>query len=131
MNAHVAYGGGGLPLTSLVKATSYSTCLAPAVAGALQRGTIHSVFQAAANITFPTGLVLSLNAANSPHMPNGLQLSTAGGAFPFSVLRVGMPVLLGTQRLHIEAADCSLDLSSCTRWNPHIERPEQLDMEMV
>jgi len=108
---------------ALTRATSYSTCLAAAAAGAAQRGVVHSVFYAAANIVFPGGLVLSLNAADSTRMPNGLELSNSPGTFPFTILRPGMPVLLGAQRLHIESAHCSLDLSHCTQWNPHINRP--------
>jgi hypothetical protein len=74
--------------------------------------------------------VLSLNAVATPRMPNGLQLSSPAGSFPFSALRVGMPVIFGAQRLHIEAIDCSLDLSQAPQWNPHIQRPDQLDMAL-
>src|SRR5437868_5858857 len=116
---------------TLTRASSYSTYAAVVARGVAQRGVIHSVFPAAANIIFPGGFVLSLNAITSPRMPNGLQLSALPGTFPFPVLRAGMPVLFGAQRLLIEAVDCSLDLSSCTQWNPHIERPSQLDMEIV
>jgi hypothetical protein len=38
-----------------------------------------------------------------------------------------MPVLFGAQRLLIESADCSLDLSHCALWNPSINRPEHLN----
>src|SRR5204863_3168474 len=106
-------------------------CVATAARGQPQRGVMHSVFPAAANVTFPDGFVLSLNAVTSPCMPNGLQLSALPGAFPFPVLRAGMPVLFGAQRLLIEAVDCSLDLSCCSEWDPHIERPDQLDMKIV
>jgi Protein of unknown function (DUF2877) len=102
---------------------------------------VHSAFNAAANIVFPGGFVLSLNAGSSAkqpkgrlpiaRMPNGLQLSAAVGTFPFTALRTGMPVLFGAQRLHIEAISCSLDLSLCSQWNPHIEHPTVLDMEIV
>ena len=116
---------------ALIRVTSYSTCLATAAAGEVQRGVVHSVFNAAANILFPGGLVLSLNAADSALMPNGLELSNPQGTFPFTVLRPGMPVLFGAQRLHIEAARCSLDLSYCTQWNPYINRPEHLDRRNI
>src|SRR5438552_7816335 len=116
---------------TLTRASSYSACIVTAARGQPQRGVMHSVFPAAANVTFPDCFVLSLNAVTSPCMPNGLQLSALPGTFPFPVLRAGMPVLFGAQRLLIEAVDCSLDLSSCTQWNPHIERPAQLDMEIV
>ena len=116
---------------ALTRASSYSACVVAAARGPAQRGLIHSVFPAAANITFPGDFVLSLNAVTSPCMPNGLQLSALPGTFPFSVLRAGMPVLFGAQRLLIEAVDCSIDLSTCTQWDPHIERPAQLDMEIV
>ncbi len=131
----------------LLKATSYSTCVAAAVMGAPQRGIIHSAFAAAANIVFPDDFVLSLNAASStyetdpavmgaiykssPRMPNGLQLSATSGCYPFSTLHTGLPVLFGAQRLHIEAIGCSLDLSLCSQWSPHIERPEVVDVEIV
>ena len=116
---------------TLTRASSYSTYVAVAARGVAQRGVIHSVFPAAANIIFPGGFVLSLNAITSTRMPNGLQLSTSPGTFPFPVLRAGMPVLFGAQRLLIEAVDCSLDLSCCSEWDPHIERPDQLDMKIV
>ncbi len=116
---------------TLTRASSYSTYVAVVARGVAQRGVIHSVFPAAANIIFPGGFVLSLNAITSPRMPNGLQLSTPPGTFPFPVLRAGMPVLFGAQRLLIEAVDCSFDLSCCSEWDPHIERPDQLDMKVV
>jgi hypothetical protein len=109
--------------------------------GAPQRGIIHSAFDAAANIVFPGDFVLSLNAASFsqhsgddlplPRMPNGVQITAPAGTFPFTALRVGMPVLFGAQRLHIEAIACSLDLSLCSQWNPHIEHPTVLDMEII
>src|SRR5436305_1745277 len=120
--------GGGWTLT---RATSYSTYVAVVARGVAHRGVIHSVFPAAANIIFPGGFVLSLNAITSPQMPNGLQLSTPPGTFPFSALRAGMPVLFGAQRLLIEAVNCSLDLSCCSEWNPHIERPAELNIKIV
>lgn len=119
---------GGWPLT---RASSYSTYVAVVARGVPQRGVIHSVFPAAANIIFPGGFVLSLNAITSPRMPNGLQLSSPAGTFPFSDLRTGLPVLFGEQRLLIEAVGCSLDLSCCSEWDPHIERPARLDMKVV
>ncbi len=116
---------------ALTRATSYSTLLATAAAGKAQRGVIHNAFDAAANIVFPGDLVLSLNAANSPRMPNGLELSSVPGTFPFTALRPGMPVIFGAQRVLIEAANCSLDLSHCTQWDPHISRPAQLDRDTI
>ncbi len=115
----------------MVRATSYSACIAAAARGVPQRGVIHSVFRAAANILFTQDFVLSLNAATSPRMPNGLQLSSAAEDWPFSALRVGMPVLFGAQRLHIEAVNCSLDLTNCSQWDPHIKRPAELNMGIV
>src|SRR6266446_2500845 len=169
----------------LINVTSYSACIAEAAMHMPQRGSIHSVFNAAVNIVFPGipqgtrkgypyhttpipgipqgtrkgypyhttpipgipqgtrkgypyhttpipgGFVLSLNAASTPRMPNGVQLSSPPGSFPFSALRVGMPVIFGAQRLHIEAIDCSLDLSQSSQWNPHIQRPDQLDMSIL
>jgi hypothetical protein len=114
-----------------MRVSAYSSGIAAAAREAPQRGNIHSVFAAAANIIFPRDLVLSLNAAGSPGMPNGLQLSAPAGAWPFSALHVGMPVLFGAQRLHIEAVNCSLDLSNCPQWDPHIARPEELNLHVV
>lgn len=116
---------------ALTRASAYSTNVAVVARGVVRRGVIHSVFPAAANILFPGDFVLSLNAITSPRMPNGLQLSTPSGTFPFSVLHAGMPVLFGAQRLLIEAVNWSLDLSCCSEWNPHIERSAQLDMKIV
>jgi len=110
---------------------AYSHMIEEVVAGLPRRGIVHSVFGAAANVLFPAGFMLSLNARSAPRMPNGLQLSAGAGAYPFSELRVGMHVLLGAQRLHIEAIGCSLDLSSCDRWDPCIQHPEHLNMEVV
>lgn len=116
---------------ALTRTTSYSTLLATAAAGKAQRGMIHSAFNAAANVVFPGDAVLSLNAANSPRMPNGLELSSISGTYPFTALRPGMPVIFGAQRILIEAANCSLDLAHCTQWDPHIARPAQLDRDSV
>ncbi|MEO8953555.1 MAG: hypothetical protein ABI396_10095, partial [Ktedonobacteraceae bacterium] len=116
---------------TLIKALSYSTCLAAAITGAPQRGFVQSVFRAAANITFPGNFLLSLNALDSPRVPNSLQLSAPGGTPPFSSLRVGIPVLLGAQRLHIEALALSLDLTYCPQWHPKIVRPEQLNPAII
>jgi len=75
--------------------------------------------------------MLSLNAADVPRMPNGLQLSAGTDNSFYAKLRVGMPVLFGAQRLLIEAVDCSLDLSACTEWDAHIERSRVLDRDML
>ena len=116
---------------ALIRATSYSTCLATAAAGEVQRGVVHSVFNAAANVLFPGSFVLSLNAIDSVRMPNGLELSNPASTVPFTILRPGMAALFGARRLHIEAARCSLDLSYCTQWNPYINRPEHLDRRNI
>ena len=116
---------------ALTRATSYSTLLTAMAAGEAQRGMIHSAFKAAANIIFPGGLILSLNASNASRMPNSIELSSVSGTFPFTRLRSGQTVLFGAQRVVIEAAACSLDLSYCTQWDPHISRPEQLDRDIV
>ncbi|HLJ33902.1 MAG TPA: DUF2877 domain-containing protein [Ktedonobacteraceae bacterium] len=110
---------------------SYSISIATAVAGPLQRGLVHSVFQAAANIVFPGDFLLSLNTATSPRMPNGIQLPTFPGTMPLSHLHAGIPVLLGVQRLCIQPLDYILDLSSAVQWNPFIERPATLDLDVV
>lgn len=139
-----------------VKALAYSTHIAQAIVGAPRRGAVHSAFSAAANILFPGDyvtqtsgnhaceetasssdarhqhdFVLSLNAASSIEMPNGLHLSAPAGTFPFSALAVGMPIILGANRLHIEAIECSLDLSSCEQWDSFIEHPADVDGELV
>ncbi len=115
----------------VMRALSYSTCLADAVTGAAQRGFVQSVFRAAANITFPGDFILSLNALEVPRVPNSVQLSAPGGTPPFSSLRIGMPVLLGAQRLHIEALALSLDLTHCTQWHPKIVRPHPLNLASI
>lgn len=111
--------------------TGFSCCLEVAAWGIPQRGSVHSAFKAAANLVFPGGLLLSLNAADTARMPNGIQLSTLAGALPFSALRVGMPVLFGARQLQIDAVDCWYDLSHCPRWNPQVNRPTGLDMAIV
>ena len=114
-----------------VRASAYSRCIAQAATGTPQRGSVHSVFAAAANILFPGEFVLSLNASVAPHLPNGLHLSAPAGAFPFSALRPGMSVLFGASRLHIEALACSLDLTTCPQWNPHIDHPSTLNLHTL
>ena len=121
----------GIGERSQLRVLSYSTCLVEAVTGPGQRGFIHSVFRAAANILFPNGLLLSLNALDAPRVPNNLQLSAPTAAFPFTDLRVGQPVLLGASRLNIEALSLSLDLTYSTQWNPKISRPEQFNMTVL
>ncbi len=115
----------------MVRVSAYSSELATAARESPQRGIIHSVFRAAANILLPRELLLSLNAADTVAMPNGLQLSCPAGAWPFSALRVGMSVLFGGGRLHIEAINCALDLTTCPLWEAHIVRPEVLDAHIV
>lgn len=66
-----------------------------------------------------------------PLMPNGLLLSAHAGEWPFTALRAGMPVVLGAGWLVLEASSCSLDCTTCPRWNPHIERPEPLEIERI
>jgi len=110
---------------------AYSTCLVEAVTGSARRGIVQSVFRAAANILFPDGFLLSLNAFDASRVPNSLQLSAPAGTFPFTDLRVGQPVLLGAKRLHIEALALSLDLTHCKQWNPKIIRLEQVNMAVI
>ncbi|MBX5458491.1 MAG: DUF2877 domain-containing protein [Thermogemmatispora sp.] len=112
-------------------ALGYSEALAEIIAGAVQRGEVHSVFSAAANLLFPPEFVLSLNAQDGPAVPNGIRLGAARGAFPFSALRPGMPVLLGAWRLYIEDLHWSVDLSSCPRWRTQLKRPRQLEPTIV
>ena len=117
--------------TMRLRVLSYSECLAALVIGATQRGTVQSVFRAAANIVFPGNFVLALTALHTPRVPNGLQLSTPAATFPFAGLKVGMPVLFGAQRLHIEALALSLDLTFSERWSPHILSPKPLHPAIV
>ena len=107
---------------------SYSTCIAESITGPPQRGLVQSVFTSAANILFPNTFVLSLNIASSPRMPNGIHLPTTP---PLSHLRPGMPVLLGANRLYIQPLDYILDLSSAMQWNPQIERPAQMNRDVL
>jgi hypothetical protein len=122
----------------LPRATATSMCAAGAAMDAPRRGVVHSAFAAAANLVFPDDIVISLNADVQPSdrspgvlpfpgMPNGIQVAV----FPFAVLRPGMPALLGAGRLVIDAIDCSLDLSTCPRWNARIARPASLNVDIV
>lgn len=110
--------------------------------GPPQRGLVHSAFASAANLLFADGFLLSLNASSAADhdlsrpgafscMPNGLLLSAPAGTWPFSVLKADMPALLGAGRLVFEALPCSLDGSTCPRWNPHIEHPRLLDLALL
>ncbi len=123
--------GTALARPAYPRIVSYSDYVAEAVARPPQRGLAHSVFHAAANIVFPGNFVLSLNTATSPRMPNGIQLPILPGTMPISHLRVGMPILLGAQRLCIQPLDYTLDLSHAIQWYPYIERPAVLDMNVV
>ncbi len=107
---------------------SYSTCIAECIVGPPRRGRVHSVFTTAANIIFPDDFVLSLNTASSPRMPNGIQLPISS---PLSYLRPNMPVVLGANRLCFQPLDYVLDLTYASQWNPHIERPQGMDMGVV
>lgn len=106
---------------------AYSEAVAEVIAGEVQRGEVHSVFSAAANLLFQNDFVLSLNACDGVAVPNGLRLSAARGAFPFSALRPGMPVLLGAWHLHIEGLPWSVDLRHCPRWRARLRCPLQLE----
>lgn len=110
--------------------------------GPPQRGLVHSAFASAANLLFADGFLLSLNASPAPShdlsrsgafscMPNGLLLSASAGTWPFSAFKADMSVLLGAGRLVFEALPCSLDGSTCPRWNPHIEHPRWLDLALL
>lgn len=66
-----------------------------------------------------------------PLMPNGLLLSARPRTWPFNALQAGMPVIIGAGWLVIEAISCSLDCGNCPRWNPRIEHPQALDLELV
>ncbi|HET8845116.1 MAG TPA: DUF2877 domain-containing protein, partial [Ktedonobacteraceae bacterium] len=66
-----------------------------------------------------------------PLLPNGILLAAHAGEFPFSALRPGMPVLLGGLRLYFEPFACSLDLSSCPQWDPHIYAPSELNRALL
>src|SRR5947209_3213176 len=116
---------------AVLRASAYSKCIAAAVRGTPQRGVVHSAFATAANLLFPHSFMLSLNAADGPCMPNGLQLSPSSDTSFFASLRPAMGVLLGAERLVIEAVGCSLDLSLSEQWDAHIERLEGLDVEVV
>nr|BBH93977.1 hypothetical protein KTA_21760 [Thermogemmatispora argillosa] len=111
----------------ICSALAYSEAITEVIAGEVQRGEVHSVFSAAANLLFPNDFVLSLNAHDGVALPNGLRLSASRGAFPFSALRPGMPVLIGAWRLHIEDLQWTVDLSSCPRWRAQLRRPPRLE----
>ncbi|HEY0752868.1 MAG TPA: DUF2877 domain-containing protein [Ktedonobacteraceae bacterium] len=68
---------------------------------------------------------------DAPLMPNGLLLTTRADMWPFRALKVGMPVVLGAGWLLLETLFCSLDCRGCIRWNPRIERPAALDIDLL
>lgn len=140
----------------MLKALVCSTRIVEKMMGPPMRGLVHSAFAGAANLIFPDGFLLSLNAVprSTSHeiekekhelspgvlnqrtpgvllMPNGLLLSAHEGEFPFADLRAGMPVVLGAGWLAVEALAYSLDCTACARWNPRISRPEKVDSELV
>lgn len=92
---------------------------------------IHSVFKTAANIAFPTGFMLSLNAAGTCRMANGIEITPGLSDYPLSSLRAQLPVLFGAQRLIIDAVECALDLSCCPQWDAQIERPTSLHIDTI
>jgi len=152
----------------MVKVLVCSTRLVEKGMGPPLRGLVHSAFAAAANLVFPDGFLISLNASNNPPnrptlqekyhqndrirtknlesflsplndhqnrsgllMPNGLLLGAGAGEFPFAELRAGMPVVLGAGWLVLDAVACALDFTDCPRWSPRIQRPAELDAELV
>lgn len=122
-----------------VKTLACSTRIVEKILGPPQRGLVHSSFAGATNFSFPAGFMLSLNASPRhigcaavsdgllPLLPNGILLAAHPGEFPFTQLSPGMPAILGAGRLVLEPLACSLDLSLCPGWNPHINRPARLD----
>ena len=64
-------------------------------------------------------------------MPNGMLLSAQRGNFPFTTLKPGMPVILGSGWLTLEAISCALDCTTCPRWNPRIEPWEVPDLALL
>lgn len=124
----------------MVKTLVVSTRVVAKGMGPPLRGLVHSVFAGAANVIFPDGFLLSLNASAAlpsrptPQkkeggllMPNGVLISAGWGEFPFAEMRAGMPVVMGAGWLTFEAIACSLDFAHCPRWDPHIARPAELD----
>src|SRR5437879_3445553 len=123
---------------NMIKILACSERIAANMMGPPQRGLVHSAFSSASNLLFTDGFLLALNsspARPTDHpgalMPNGLLLSAQAGAWPFTALKAGMPVILGAGQLVLEALHCSLDGSYCSRWNPHIERPYTPDFESL
>ena len=127
----------------MLRVLACSERLVEKVMGPPQRGFVHSAFASAANLGFSNGFLLSLNTSpalqntpvnkskHTPLLPNGLLLSAHAGEWPFTVLRAGMPVVVGAGWLTIEALSCSLDCSVCPHWHPHVEHPELLDIALI
>lgn len=131
----------------MVKVLGYSRYIAAYVLGPPQRGLVHSSFASAANLVFAADFFLSLNAEPGtllacsdllhrsispeprtalPLLPNGVLLSVSENMFPFGALKAGMAVMLGAGRLWLEPLACSLDLSTCSRWDSRIEQADGL-----
>jgi hypothetical protein len=145
----------------MIKALACSERIVERLMGPPQRGLVHSAFSSAANLLFAGDFLISLNTSSptlhqpalttSPDpapaplssceevspvpgdllMPNGLLLSAPAGAWPFSHLKAGMPVILGAGWLVLETLACSLECAACQRWHPRVQRPPELDLPLL
>jgi len=80
-------------------------------------GTIHSVFNKAMNVALD-GTLLALLSTELPHMPNSVRLSSSVTKELLPILRPGMEVRVGNDRLNIPAYNVSLRLPETPAWEP-------------
>ncbi len=129
----------------VLKALGCSEPVFDRIMGPSLYGSVHSVFESAANLVLLHDCVLSLNACDADYtslsfnlkesdsflLSNGIVLGAHAGAFPFNLLSTGMRVGAGGGRLWIDELDLSLDLSTCLRWDPQVYCPTELDRVLL
>ena len=98
-------------------AVDYSRPIQPMFEQVERIGTIHSVFNKAMNIALD-GTLLALLSTELPHMPNSVRLSSSVTKELLPILRPGMEVRVGNDRLNIPAYNVSLRLPETPAWEP-------------
>lgn len=99
------------------KAIDYSRPIQPIFLQEPRVGTIHSVFNKAANITFEETL-LSLLSDELPRMPNSVRLHSVVTDELLPKLQPGMEVCVGNDTLVIPTCNFSFHLSDISLWEP-------------
>jgi len=80
-------------------------------------GTVHSIFNKAANITFD-GTMLALLSDELPRMPNSVRLRSDATDKLFLNLKPGMEVYIGNDELVIPTCNYSFHLAQTPLWEP-------------